>query len=94
MSKAERLAEKSVEKIINFKDYFKTRKGKEVLYELCKFANYFGDPSSEMNTNKIMFDTGKRSVINHILTITNQDPKVLLNEFRKRQHYELFPEED
>lgn len=94
MSRSHMMAEKSAEKIINFKDYFKTKKGKEVLYELCKFANYFGDPPVELSTNKVLFDAGKRSVINHILVITAQDPKVLLEEFRKRQHIELYPEEE
>ena len=79
---------KAVKRVIDFKDIFESEKGADILYDLCKYAGYFSDPAT-LDHADLAFSSGKKSVINFILTQCQQNPALLMKEFKRRQQEEL-----
>lgn len=84
MTREEKQAEEQFAKIIDIKEMFETDKGQNILYHLCKHANYFASPST-LDPSVLAFEAGKRDVINYILAQLQQNPATLMQEFKKRQ---------
>lgn len=89
----EEKAHKQIRILCDYKDFFDTEKGKNVLYDLCKRFHYF-QTSYNGNVNDTIYREGERNVLNFILLQTQQDPNRILEEFRSNLKKEMEYEYD
>jgi hypothetical protein len=79
---------KTVDKIIDYRNVFSTPEGKRVLYDLMKTCHFLHS-SFTGDQVEIVFREGERNVVNYIMTMLKQDPEIILEEIRKREQEEL-----
>ena len=68
--------------IAAYKEIFSSPQGKLVFNDLLKRVAYFGS-ACEANPHFMYYKTGRKDVVNDIITICDQDPSKLLDQFRE-----------
>lgn len=76
---------KQVDKVIDYKVFFGTSEGKEVLYDLMKSSNML-QSSFSTDPYEMAFNEGQRNVVLRILTILKTDPMELKKFIEAREH--------
>jgi hypothetical protein len=79
---------KKIDVINDYKKIFNTNSGKRVLYDLMKQGHYLHS-SFTGDVNETIFREGERNIIHYIMLQLKQDPKLMLEEIRKREQEEL-----
>lgn len=87
-------ADKHVKTLIDYKDFFETTKGKNVLYDLMKRFHYFQTSYVKEAPYETSFREGERNVLNFILYQLQQNPAKVLEEMQARLKKEMEYEYD